>query len=123
MENEAKTTIQVAIVLAKIVGSRDLADTLKEVILKAKTRLVNLDFSEVDFISRSAAHELLLIKEDLNRKILNKKEVNFINTKHDVTEMIRVVAANKAVPKNRPTFKAEKININSLTKESQTCPC
>lgn len=123
MVNNAKSTINIARTLAKIVGSRDLTDALKEVILKANTSAVDLDFSEVEFVSRSAAHELLSMKEDLKRKLLNKKEINFVNANRDVTEMFRVVAANKAVPKVKPIFKAERVDIESLTKKMQTCAC
>lgn len=115
MKKEPKTVIEVAKVLAPIVGSRDVVDLLKTPILKADTKSVVLDFNSVEFISRSAAHELLLIKEELHQK---NKELSFEDTNKDITEMLRVVAANRALPKTeKPQFKAEKTDINSLREE------
>src|SRR3989344_5418710 len=103
MKKEPKTVIEVARVLAHIVGSRDVVDLLKAPILKSDNRVVVLDFSSVEFISRSAAHELLLIKEELHQK---NKELSFENTNKDITEMLRIVAANRALPKTeKPQFK------------------
>ena len=114
MKKEPKTVIEVAKVLAPIVGSRDVVDLLKAPIIKSDSRIVVLDFSYVEFISRSAAHELLLIKE-LHQK---DKELSFENVNKDITEMLRVVAANRALPKTeKPQFKAEKTDINSLREE------
>jgi len=115
MKKEPKTVIEVAKVLAPIVGSRDVVDLLKAPIIKSDSRIVVLDFSYVEFISRSAAHELLLIKEELHQK---DKELSFENVNKDITEMLRVVAANRALPKTeKPQFKAEKTDINSLREE------
>jgi len=73
-----------------------------------------LDFVDVKFISRSAAHSLLLLKERLQAK----KDISFINTNEDVTNMLCVMAANRAVPKKqKPDFNPQIIDINSLFKE------
>ena len=67
------------------------------------------------FVSRSAAHELLAIKEDVQRKFLKKKEIAFVNTNKDITEMFRIVAANRAVPKSQePQFEPQHVTIQSL---------
>lgn len=111
-------TINVAEVLASIISSRDVANVLKEAIIKTNAKLVNLDFSNVEFVSRSAAHELSTLKEKLHQKTFNKKEIAFINTNQAVTEMLRVVAANRMLPKiKKPDFTAEKTDIYSLLKE------
>lgn len=124
MNKDAKSTIKVSEILAAIVGSRDLTDNaLKDAIAKTSTALVDLDFSNVEFISRSAAHELLSLKEDLSRKRFGRKEINFINASRDVMEMFRVVAANRALPRSaKPEFHAEMADIESLAK-TQTCTC
>lgn len=110
-----KTIIQVARVLATIIGSRDVVDLLKNPILKANSQSVVLSFKDVEFISRSAAHELLLLKETVRQK---NKELVFENTNKDITEMLRVVAANRALPKmGKPEFKVERVDIKSLLKE------
>ncbi|MDD5547347.1 MAG: STAS domain-containing protein [Candidatus Pacebacteria bacterium] len=115
MNKSPKVVIKVAKVLAPILGSRDVIDSLKSYILKSNEKMVVLDFKDVQFISRSAAHELLLIKEELSQK---NKELSFENTNDDIAEMLRVVAANRALPKSEKIqFRPEKININSLKKE------
>ncbi len=115
MNKEDKATINVAQLLAPILSSRDITDKLKKAIKKTDTKSVDLDFEEVEFISRSVAHELLLIKEDFKRKRLNKKDISFVNTNENAKEMLRIVAANRALPKShKPEFKAERINIESL---------
>lgn len=115
-----KKTINLAELVAPIISSRDVIEDLKKIILRTDALSVDLDFNKVEFISRSAAHALLKIKEDLQRKIFKKKNISFANPNKDVAEMLRIVAANKAVPrKNARVFKAEKIDIDSLLKE---CP-
>lgn len=100
--------------MATILSSRDLINNLKTSVLKADAKAVDLDFAEVEFISRSAAHALLIMKEDLCRKLLNKKEVNFINANKDVENMLRIVAANRALPKKKAEFSAERVDIKSF---------
>jgi len=120
MVTDEKYTIDVAKILAPIVGSRDLMPILAEAVNKADVHSVDLDFSKVEFVSRSAAHALLLMKEDLQRKWRNKKFISFVNASDNVQEMFRIVAANRAVPKtNDLNIKIEKTDINSLAK----CSC
>ncbi|MEK7064936.1 MAG: hypothetical protein AAB963_00655 [Patescibacteria group bacterium] len=120
MAEQDKFIINVAKILAPVVGSRDLMPILSEAVNKADVKSVDLDFSEVEFVSRSAAHALLLMKEDLQRKWLNKKFITFVNTSDNVQEMFRVVAANRAVPKaHKQNIEIEKTNIDSLAK----CSC
>lgn len=115
MVKDQKTVINVAKTLATIISSRDVIDLLKSMILSSESASVVLDFKDVEFISRSAAHELLLIKEAVRS---NKKELSFENPNKDIAEMLRVVAANRAMPKSdRPDFKPEKTDINSLREE------
>ena len=119
MEKTNKKIINVAKILAPIVGSRDLMPILAESVNKADAKLVDLDFSEVEFVSRSAAHALLLMKEDLQRKWLNKKYIAFVNAANNVQEMFRVVASNRAMPKTSDLYiKIEKTDIKSLVNSS-----
>lgn len=115
MSQKIKSTINVAKFIAPIVSSRDIVERLKYAIKKANTELVDLDFREVEFISRSAAHELLLIKEDFKQNRFCRKNISFVNTNNNIKEMLRIVAANRALPKYRkPEFKAERVNVESL---------
>jgi len=54
--------------IAPIISSRDVIDALEKDIIKTKAKSVDLDFTDVKFISRSAAHSLLLLKERLQAK-------------------------------------------------------
>lgn len=103
--------------LAEIINSRDVADVLKDNIKKTDAKSVVLDFTDIKFISRSAAHSLLLLKEKL--ETLNKKYISFENAANDVSEMLRIVSANKTYPKKeKPEFNPKKIDITSLLKEA-----
>ena len=115
MDQKKSKVIDMSQVLAPIISSRDTLAMVKKAVQEAETNLVNLDFNKVEFISRSAAHELLKIKEEL--RIDHKKEVFFANTNESVTDMIRVVAANRAVPKiSQPEFTRKKeVSIESLS--------
>jgi anti-anti-sigma regulatory factor len=100
--------------IAPILGSRDVIQELDKLIKKAESNLVELDFAKVDFISRSAAHELISLKERLARQ---SKTISFINTSQDVAKMLRIVAANRALPPKKPAeFKAPLVDIKSLIK-------
>lgn len=118
METQRKTIINIADLLPSIISSRDVVNILIKNIKKTKTKLVDLDFSKIDFISRSAAHSFLLMKEDIQRVEFNKKEIHFINANKEVSEMFRVVAANRAFPKqNKIIFNPQRININNFLKK------
>lgn len=118
MNTKSKNAIiSVSQIIAPILGSRDIVDDLKESIIKAPAPRVDLDFQKVQFISRSAAHEFLKLKEELFYNKKNKKEISFINTNNDVAQMLRIVASNRAMPKPKkeiPELKIESVNINSL---------
>ena len=116
MRQENRETISVAQLIAPIVSSRDVVSNLRTAVNAADTKSVDLSFKNVDFISRSAAHELLSMKEDLLRK-RDKKAISFINLNRDVKEMFRITAANRAAPKEeKPKFEAEKTDLSTLLK-------
>lgn len=118
MVKKTKTiNIDVAKNLAPIIGSRDVVSSLKTTIEKAYAKAINLDFSAVEFVSRSAAHELLVLKEKLNKSFFKKKAINFINASDNVTEMFRTVAANRALPKSKiEAAEIETIDVSYLSK-------
>ena len=114
MQKSNKKAINVAKVLTPAISSRDLANKLKPFILRADTESVDLDFQEVKFISRSVAHELLTMKEELT----SKKKLVFINLDKDVKEMLRITAANRVAPAHdAPQFNPQRISIDALMKE------
>lgn len=108
------STIDVAAVVAPVLASRDVISTLKTEIERTFDQKVQLDFALVVFISRSAAHELLRLKEQLLTED-TKKEIEFINANSEVSQMLRTVASNRAVPKTKEeTSVIETISIEDL---------
>ena len=113
MKGKNSKIINVAKVVAPILGSRDVISDLKRAILETRAERVDLNFKKIKFISRSAAHELLKIKEELFYKY--KKEIKFINTGENIEQMLRIVAASRAIPrKEAPKLEMEVISICSL---------
>lgn len=111
-------TIKISESVAPIISSRDVVAFIEEMINKADSKSVELDFSNVKFVSRSAAHALLLMKDKFSRKILRKKDILFRNASKDVIQMFRVVAANRAFPgKHDLDSKPKLIDINSLSRK------
>jgi len=118
-KNKNSVKISMIKLLAEIISSRDIADVLENVIKKVDAESVVLDFTNIKFVSRSAAHSLLLLRERLESRLSNRKEISFENAPNDVSEMLRVVSANRTYPKSeKPTFNPEKIDITSLLKET-----
>ena len=112
MNKQKSVKINIAEKTASILGSRDVVQSLDKLIKKTKNDLVDFDFAKVDFVSRSAAHELLLSKEKFKRQ---SKTISFINANQGITKMLRIVAANRALPPQKPTeFNVPTINIKSL---------
>lgn len=117
-----RNTILIVEKIAKIVSSRDLVHNLEKEVSKQKYSIVNLDFTDVEFISRSAAHELLSLQEKMRTKTFKKKEILFVNTSDDVKKMLRIVASNKAVPESsKPRIRLEKIDIHALMSATSNC--
>ena len=111
-----KVNIDIAKSLAPIVGSRHVVSVLRQLVVKSRAKSVNFDFSNVEFVSRSAIHELLTLKEKLNKRFLIKKTINFINTSDNVAEMFRTVAANRALPKQKEELEIQTVSIDYLSK-------
>lgn len=107
-------TINVATVVAPVLASRDVINVLQNEIKKNDVPSVQLNFEQVDFISRSAAHELLKMKERFASQD-HKRTIELTNTSEEVTKMLRVVASNRAVPKTKEkSIEIETISIEEL---------
>ncbi len=108
------TTINIATRVAPVLASRDVITALKSEIQKFATQQVQLDFAQVEFVSRSAAHELLRLKESLAAQA-TKKTVEFINANDEVANMLRTVASNRAIPKTaKDTSSIKTVSISDL---------
>ena len=114
MSKNKKKSLNIAKIIAPIISSRDVLGMLKSAILKADAKSVDLNFKDVKFISRSAAHELLTIKDSVTKRV----KIDFINTSDDVKEMLRTVAANRAVPAYKKiNIKFRQMDIETLLRE------
>lgn len=118
-KNEKTARIYINKLLAEIINSRDVAEVLEDAIKRTNTELVILDFTDIKFVSRSAAHALISLQQRFENKISNKKIILFENATNDVLEMLRIVSANKTYPKKeKPEFNPKRIDITSLLKEA-----
>lgn len=108
-----KNSINLLKKIAKNISSRDVVQKLNPIIEKINAKRIELDFNDIEFISRSAAHELLLIKEKWFYK--QKKKLIFQNTNDDVKKMIKAVASSRAIPdKNIKKINLKVTNIKNL---------
>jgi len=109
---EKARTIYLEKEIASIISSRDIFSIIESKIEEDSSDFINLDFSNVDFVSRSAAHELVLLQEKYRLKGIF---VSFVNTNKDIREMIRVVASNRVLPNTKDSeFKPQIVNIKEL---------
>lgn len=107
-------SINVASVVAPVLASRDVINILRNEIDKNNAPLIQLNLDHVEFISRSAAHELLRLKEWFSSQE-HKKTIELTNASDEVTKMLRVVASNRAVPKvKKNSSEIETISIEEL---------
>ena len=102
----------------RIIFSRDFVKQILEVnIRKMPGKTIELDFGGIELISRSAAHELIKMKERFEYDCSGSKRVNFRNVSENVAKMIRVVAANNACSsEKKEEFKPTRISIGDLVK-------
>ncbi len=103
------TKLDMQKIIAPIITSRDAINKLEAMIKKTLFNEIELDFSNIQFISRSATHELLLMKERFSNRIFLKKNIIFSNMDIDVSEMVRIVAANRVAPKKHTDDQKSKI--------------
>jgi len=109
-------TFRIEKILPKSILSRDaVREILENEIKKFSAQTVEMDFSNIEFISRSAAHELLKMKERFEYSQTNKKEIIFKELAPSPAEMIRMVAATSAYPSNiKEEFNPKRVNIKDL---------
>ena len=111
MEKDDTYTVKLIDEIAPIISSRDIVVYLKDLIVKMSPKSVVFDFDRIEFVSRSAAHEFLLLKDYLrNRNI----ESEFIHVDNEVAHMPRLVAANRTVPKSTDAPQFERVTPEIL---------
>jgi len=111
MKNTNKRTIRLFTAIAPMIGSRDVVSALRESIRQMAASTVDLDFADIAFISRSAAHEFLVLKDELKKRNI---DLQFINAENEVAEMLRVVAANRTVPRAKDEPHFERVSLDAL---------
>lgn len=88
-----KTTIKINRILSNIISSRTSIELIKsEIEKKSDTEVVILDFNNVEVISRSFAHELVLF---LNSNL----SIEISNTNEPVTAIIEAVKKTRGLRK------------------------
>jgi len=83
------TCIEKKIESTSISTRRELRGILRE--FNSDTSCVHYDFSEVEFISRTAAHELFLL---FNESKTLEKEIKFYHFTTEVKKMIKIVVGS-----------------------------
>ncbi|MFB6181954.1 MAG: hypothetical protein ABEJ24_03585 [Candidatus Magasanikbacteria bacterium] len=107
MQNNQQNTIKMNEKFGKIVNSREMVRKVLQDYLDKKEDLV-LDFSDAEFISRSAADEILKIKGKYEGNI------KIVNTIDDVEKMIQTVAKSRAIPKKETDFNPKTMDIKDF---------
>ncbi|MFH1236069.1 MAG: hypothetical protein V1685_03995 [Parcubacteria group bacterium] len=81
-------TIIINKIIAPSISSRDAVLIVTESIEKSKSKKISLDFSNVRFISRSAAQELLNIKKRYSQRFFFSKDIIFENVPEAISQML-----------------------------------
>lgn len=114
--NKKEIIINISKEIAPVISSRDIIDTLVKKIEKADAKSIVLDFSNVDFVSRSATHALIKLKELYNKKwnLFNKKKLVFNNINESFDKMLQSVTASKNYMRRKVDFNPQKVTSKSL---------
>lgn len=97
--------------IAEIISSRDVITQIKNRFLNQIEESFILDFSSVAFISRSAAHEFILLEENLKS---HKKQIEFINMNKDVQAMFNTVRHHRIAIQKSDFVLPQVMDINFL---------
>lgn len=120
LEMVEKAIIYIAETVAPIVSSRDIAANLEQNVAQFSAVRVYLDFANVEFVSRSAAHQLMELKESFQHKEPKKEIVfDFDNANKDVRQMFRIIASNRVAPEHKPRTEPIKTTLDSLLRSAK----
>ncbi|MCK9577964.1 hypothetical protein M0R01_00530 [bacterium] len=115
-ENKIIINIKEIVDELSIISSRDIARLITEEVSLKKESVIDLDFSNIKLVSRSAAHELMLLKNNLEKKFLGKKKLSFVNINPDIAEMFNIVSVSLKTSKEAVVLKKNK--VKKLTVDS-----
>lgn len=103
-------TIKLAQDIAQIISSRDVVLQVKQQIVTSQAEQVVLDFSKVEFISRSAAHEFILLSESL----VDQHSVTFVDMNESVRTMLQTVRDHRVAPQKVEVPLLQAVDINAV---------
>jgi anti-anti-sigma regulatory factor len=111
MKNQA-IKVNLFKLIAKNIATRQAIKLIQDEIfnnVKKTTESVDLDFTKVDFISRSFADEILNLRKKLKKQDIT---LNFVNINDEIIEMLKVVSSHKKRDIKPITLKAK--NLDTL---------
>ena len=102
--------------IAPVISSRDIINRLARAIEEADSKKIMLDFNKVEFVSRSATHALIKLKEKYNKSwnIFWKKKIVFININRSFEKMVQSVVASKKFMNRKVEFNPEMVSADAL---------
>lgn len=108
---EHRLHLKLAQEIAEIISSRDVITVIKNRLLNQPEKSFVLDFSSVAFTSRSAAHEFILLEEDLKS---HKKQVALVHMNKDVQAMFSTVRHHRIATQKLDFVLPQVMDINVL---------
>lgn len=109
MKNQDVNIIKLFDIFSEFIVLRKDIEELKKDIVKAKDNFVVFDFDKIVFISRSAMHELCVIKRELENKGI---QIKFINLNSDLKKMVDKVKNSKKTNIQKNNF--ENVDLEEL---------
>ena len=106
--------IKVADLISKTINSRDVVNLLEEEIKKQEISFIKLDFEGVEFISRSAAHALLMVIDRLESRGFS---IELVNRGEDLFKMMKVVSKKNKTTISRKNIEYKKVDLESLSED------
>ncbi len=114
MKKEATARIKLVEAIAPNISSRDAVRLVGELVRRSRARHVILDFSQIKFLSRSAARELLDAKKRLEQRWLRRKEIQFEHMQSEVEQIITAVSRSKQDQRPRKLDDIREISAEEL---------
>lgn len=111
MKKQKIIRIDLGNLIAKNIASRQSAELIRPEIFRIAPRKENIeiDFSNVDFISRSFADEILHLKDEMKKRDII---IQFSNTNNEVENMLKIVTSQ--VPKKQRSIDFTTANLEKM---------
>jgi len=111
MKKQKVIKIDLASLIAKNIATRQSAELIRSEIFRIAPLKENIeiDFSNVDFISRSFADEILHLKDEVKKRDI---AIQFSNTNNEVENMLKIVTSQ--VSKKQRSIDFETANLEKM---------